>query len=137
MSKKGIEKAAKKLQEYYSQFPDWYWAHGLHDAEILSVCELELSPDWKSETPRRNCLEICLDSSGALYERDIRKICLYNYKIKTPEINISALQKPWWMGDTITQLPDRRYLLEIKIETANGKHKQFAVEFEIPEVIRE
>ena len=132
----GRKWSAKKLEEYYSRFPDWYWKYGLHDAEILSVSELELTPDWKSERPRWNCLEICLDSSGAMYETDICKICLYNYKIKTPDTNINELEKPWWIGDTITRLQDDRYLLEITIETAHGEHKQFAVAFEIPEVER-
>ena len=65
MSKKGIEVAVKKLEEYYAQFPDWYWKYGLHDAIILSACELELEPDWKERHPKRNCLEILLDSKNS------------------------------------------------------------------------
>ena len=82
MSKKGIEAAAKKLEEYYAQFPDWYWKYGLHDAVILSVSELQLVPDYKVKKPKFNCLEIELDSKNALYERDNKTIRLYNYKIK-------------------------------------------------------
>ncbi len=81
MSKKGIEAAAKKLEEYYAQFPDWYWKYGLHDAVILAVSELQLVPDYTEKKPKINCLEIQLDSKNAIYERDIKAIRLYNYKI--------------------------------------------------------
>jgi hypothetical protein len=136
MSKKGREDAVKKLEEYYAQFPDWYWKFGLHDAVILSVSELQLIPDYKEKRPKYNCLEIELDSTNALYERDIKTIRLYNYKIKTPDMDINSIDKPWWMGDTIKKLDKKRYLLEVEIETARGKRKELAVEFEIPEIER-
>ena len=136
MSKKGIEAAAKKLEEYYAQFPDWYWKYGLHDAVILSVSELQLVPDYKEKKPKFNCLEIELDSKNALYERDIKTIRLYNYKIKTPDIDINSIDKPWWMGDTIKELNNKCYSLDIEIESARGSRKHFIVEFEIPEIVR-
>ena len=136
MSKKGIEVAAKKLEEYYAQFPDWYWKYGLHDAVILSVSELQLVPDYKEKKPKINCLEIQLDSKNAIYERDIKAIRLYNYKIKTPDIDINSIDKPWWIGDTIKKLDNNRYLLEIEIESAKCSRKHFIVEFEIPEIER-
>ena len=136
MSKKGIEAAAKKLEEYYAQFPDWYWKYGLHDAVILSVSELQLVPDYKEKKPKINCLEIQLDSKNAIYERDIKAIRLYNYKIKTPDIDINSIDKPWWISDTIKELENKHYLLEIKIESARGNRKDFIVEFEIPEIER-
>jgi len=136
MSKKGIEAAAKELEEYYAQFPDWYWKYGLHDAVILSVYELQLVPDYKEKKPKFNCLEIELDSKNALCERDIKTIRLYNYKIKTPDIDINSIYKPWWMGDTIKELNNQRYSLDIEIESARGSRKHFIVEFEIPEIER-
>ena len=136
MSKKGIEATAKKLEEYYAQFPDWYWKYGLHDAVILSVSELQLVPDYKEKKPKINCLEIQLDSKNAICERDIKAIRLYNYKIKTPDIDINSIDKPWWIGDTIKKLDNNRYLLEIEIESAKGSRKHFIVEFEIPEIER-
>lgn len=135
MPKKKISQKAQKLYEYYSRFPDWYWKYGLHDAQILSISELELPTDWKSEHPKRNCLEIILDSHNALYERDIKKICLYNYKLIVSD-DYKSWDKPWWIGDILTELPNGRYRLEIEIETSNGKRKTFTVEFELPEVIR-
>ena len=136
MSKKGIEAAAKKLEEYYAQFPDWYWKHGLHDAVILSVSELQLVPDYKEKKPKFNCSEIELDSKNAMYEQNIKTIRLYNYKIKTPDIDINSIDKPWWISDTIQELDNKRYLLEIEIESAKGSRKHFIVEFEIPEIER-
>ena len=136
MSKKGIEAAAKKLEEYYAQFPDWYWKYGLHDALILSVSELQLVPDYKVKKPKFNCLEIELDSKNALHERDIKTIRLYNYKIKTLDVDINSIDKPWWMGDTIKELNNKQYSLDIEIESARGSRKHFIVEFEIPEIER-
>lgn len=136
MSKKGIKAAAKKLEEYYAQFPDWYWKYGLHDAAILSVSELELTPDYKEKTPKYNCLEIELDCKISLYEQNIKTIRLYNYKIKTPDIDINSIDKPWWINDTIKELENKRYLLEIEIESARGDRKNFIVEFGIPEIER-
>lgn len=136
MRTEGVGKTEKPPKNIAGQFPEWYWKYGLHDAVILSVSERELTPDWKSPIPRRNCLEICLDSSNAMCEQNIQKICLYNYKLKTPEIHIHELEKPWWIKDTLTQLPNNHYQLEIFIETARKKHKQFVVEFEFPEIER-
>ena len=136
MSKKGIEVAAKKLEEYYAQFPDWYWKYGLHDAVILSVSELQLAPDYKEKPLKYNCLEIELDGKNALYQQNIKTIRLYNYKIKTPEIDINSIERPWWISDTIKELESKRYLLDVKIESARGNRKNFIVEFEIPEIER-
>ncbi len=136
MSKKGLEQKAKQLEEYYSQFPDWYWKFGLHDAKILSVIELQLPPDYKSQNLKYNCLEICLDAKNAMFEHDVKKISLFNYKILTPEIDINKMEKPWWIKDFLTQLPNNKYRLEIGIETARGKQKQFIVEFEKAETER-
>ena len=136
MSKKGIKAAAKKLEEYYAQFPDWYWKYGLHDAAILSISELQLAPNYKEKTPKYNCLEIELDCKNALYEQNIKTIRLYNYKIKTPDIDINSIDKPWWISDTLKELENKRYLLEIEIESARGDRKNFIVEFGIPEIER-
>ena len=136
MSEKGIDAAVKKLEEYYAQFPDWYWKYGLHDAVILSVSELQLAPNYKEKPFKYNCLEIELDCHNAMFEQNIKTIRLYNYKIKTPDIDINNIDKPWWISDTIKELENKHYLLEIKIESARGNRKDFIVEFEIPEIER-
>ena len=136
VSRKGLEAAAKKLEEYYARFPDWYWKYGLHDAVILSVSELQLVPNYKEKPLKYNCLEMELDCKNALYEQDVKTIRLYNYTIKTPDIDINSIDKPWWISDTIKELENNRYLLEIEIESARGKRKNFIVEFETPEIER-
>ena len=140
MSKKGIEAAAKKLEEHYAQFPDWYWKYGLHDAIILSVCELKLEPDWKEKHPKRNCLEILLDSKNALCERNIKRILLYNHRITgmkmnaTEPIAVEAFRDVYWSGDSIEQLKDGKYLLEIECTDSHSNLMYLTVKFEIPEI---
>ena len=142
MSKKGIETAAKKLKEYYSQFPNWYWKYGLHDAIILSICELELAPNWKEKHPKRNCLEILLDSKNALCETNIKRISLYNYRITgmkmnaTEPIMLKAFQDIYWLGDSIEQLEDGGYLLEIECTDSHSNLMYLTVKFEIAEIER-
>ena len=142
MSKKGIESAAKKCEEYYAQFPDWYWKYGLHDAIILSACELELEPDWKEKHPKRNCLEILLDSKNALFERNIKRISLYNYRITDMKRNaavpiaLEAFRDVYWLGDSIEQLEDGKYLLEIECIDGRSNLMCLSVKFEIAEIER-
>ncbi len=133
---KGIWKRAMEIEEYYAQFPDWYWKYGLHDARILSVSEIQLVPDYKDKNPKWNCLEICLDSRSAIYERDIEKILLYNYKIQTSCFDIKALEKTWWMSDSIEEQKNRQYLSEIEAETADRERIEFTVSYEFAEVER-
>ena len=142
MSKKGIESAAKKHEEYYAQFPDWYWKYGLHDAIILSACEWELEPDWKEKYPKRNCLEILLDSKNALLETNIKRISLYNYRITgmkmnaTDPIALEAFRDVSWLGDSIEQLKDGKFLLEIECTDSHSNLMYLSVMFEIPEIER-
>lgn len=142
MGKKEIKTTTKKHEEYYARFPDWYWKYGLHDAIILSVCELELTPDWKEMPPKRNCLEILLNSKNALCETNIKKISLYNYRITNLKINstepitLEAFRDVYWLGDSIEQLEDGRYLLEIECTDSHSNLMYLTVNFEIPEVER-
>lgn len=116
--------------------PEWYWKRGLHDAVIISVAELNLPVDWKTENPLHNCFEINLDSSKALYE-NVKKISLYNYNIVTPRIDINSLQNPWWVSDTISQnVNSGMYTLEINIEDKDGDVANFIIAFEKAEVER-
>jgi len=143
MRKKRIDTAMKEREEYYAQFPDWYWKKGLHDAEVLSVCELELAPDWKEKQPKRNCLEILLDGKNALFETNIKRISLYNYCIvgikmnATEPITLEAFRNVWWLGDSIEQLEDSNYLLEIECTDSRSNPLFLSVKFEFPEIERE
>ena len=134
-----IKEVAEKtieFEKYYRSFPDWYWKKGLHDAEVLSITETKLNPDWKSSRPKYNCLEICLDAEGAMFEQDIRKICFYNYKIKECDIPFEDLGKLWWTGDDLTQISDKRYMSEIEFENVKGRRKRLVITYEIAEVER-
>lgn len=106
------------------QLPDWYWTRGLHDAVVLSVIS------------RENCLEICLDSTNAMLERDIKKISLFNYKIQTPEVTLEDLENTWWLRDSLQTLSNHRYLLEIVFESGRRKRKRFAVLFNTASIER-
>ena len=110
-----------------NELPEWYWTYGLHDAQILSFSELELPTDWKTKTPRYNCLEIMLDTEGA--RTQIRKIEFYNYSYKS-DVNVKEIEKPWWMGDTLTHLPNGRFSLYVEIEDAKGKRYTFTITFD-------
>ena len=59
----------------------------------------------------------------------LKRITLYNYNLKT-EFDINALKKPWWMGDTLTVLPNNRFSLDVEIEDAKGSKYAFSVTFE-------
>ena len=107
------------------QLPAWYWTRGLHDAIVLSVIS------------RENCLEICLDSTDAMLERDIKKISLFNYKIQTPEVTLGDLENTWWLRDSLQTLSNHRYLLEIIFESGRRKRKRFAVLFKTASIERE
>ena len=133
---KDIIATAKELEEYWASFPDWYWKSGLHDARILSVSEKELVPDYNDKQPKWSCLEICLDCKNALYERDIEKILLYNYKIKTPDFDVKSLEKTWWMGDSLEEQENGHFLSEIEAETADPERIELTVSYEFAEVIR-
>lgn len=135
-SAKNILKRALEIEEYYDQFPDWYWKSGLHDAFIISVSELQLIPDYKDKQPKWNCLEICLDSRNAIFERDVKKILLYNYKIKTPDFDIKSIEKTWWMDDSLEEQENGHYLSEIEAETAEQERIRFTVSYEFAEAER-
>ena len=142
MRKKGIDAASKKLEAYYAQFPDWYWKNGLHDATILSACERELVPDWKEKHPKRNCLEFLLNGKNALFETNIKRISLYNYRIvdmkmnATDPITLEAFRDVFWLGDSIEQLEDGGYLLEIECTDSHSNLMYLTVKFEIAEIER-
>ncbi len=134
MSKNEIYKKAKELAEYYAQFPEWYWKGGLHDAKLLSLKPIEIEPDYEKGT--YNCLEICLDADGALFEEDVTRILLYNYKIERLPAIVNAEDAKWWYGDELTKTDDGKYKLDITIvDRKNNKHI-FTMIFKTAEVER-
>ncbi len=110
------------------KMPDWYWNHGLHDANIVSAIKKE--SDWD---PDDNCLMLKLDCDGALGEADITEIRLYNFRIHSSDINL--LNGGWWLSDAL-QEKDDRYFLELKFDTVACKTKIMKISFKRAEVIR-
>ena len=129
-----IENNLQAHRESLEKLPAWYWKRGLHDAQILDTSELGDGIDKKRGKRYRNCLELSLNSSGAIYERDIKKIIFYNYEVKMADASVSALSKTWWMTDTIEQLPSGNYLLNFEVSPQNGVNRCYSIEFEFIDV---
>ena len=131
----------REWQEYFDslkKLPVWYWKRGIHDAEILDVWERETGFDKTRGKRYRTCLVLSLDSSGAIYETDIKKIIFYNYEVKVSNAPISQLlPKTWWMGDTIEQLSNGNYLLNFEVSLENNDRLNFSMEFEYADVERQ
>lgn len=118
------------VKQNKNQIMEWYWDHGLHDANIVSVTKKEsnLNPD-------DNCLILKIDCDGALFEADITEIRFYNYKIKTNDFDISLLNGGWWLSDELCD-KGNHYLLELKFDTIKCKTKVIQIAFTRAEVIR-
>ena len=129
-----IEENLQAYRGSLEKLPAWYWKRGLHDAQILDTSELGEGVDKKRGKRYRNCLELSLNSSGAIYERDIKKIIFYNYEVKMADASVSALSKTWWMTDTIEQLPSGNYLLNFEVSPENGVNRCYSIEFEFIDV---
>ena len=131
-----IKKSYRAYKESWKDFPAWYWKYGLHDAEILEVSELGDGIDKKRGKYYKNCLVLTFDSSGAIYETDIKKIIFYNYEVKMSNAPLSQLSKTWWMGDTIERLSNGNYLLNFEVSLENNDRLNFFMEFEYVQVER-
>lgn len=118
------------MKQNRNQTPDWYWTHGLHDANIISAIKKE--SNWN---PADNCLILKIDCEGALLEADITEIRFYNFKIVTGDFDINLLNGGWWLSDELSKKGDR-YLLELKFDTIKCKTKVIQIVFKRAEVIR-
>lgn len=110
--------------------PEWYWTHGLHDANIISAIKKE--SDWN---PDDDCLILKIDCEGALYEADITEIRFYNYRIHTSNFDIRLLNGGWWLTDEIEKKNDR-YLLTLEFDTVDCEKHYLKISFQRAEVIR-
>ncbi len=122
------------MNQQNTQFPDWYWRRGLHDAVILAVTERSLTPNYKEKSPQFNCLELEIDCKQAIFEQDVKTIRFYNYKIKSPQADLAG---GWWIRDTLRQLPNKKYLLEVELAGTRKKRVDFVVEFQTADIQRE
>lgn len=135
MRHKEFNQKTKRLDTNGDQIPDWYWKGGLHDAQVLSITESLLPIDWKSKDPLRNCLEIGLSCRYAMFERNITKIKLFNYKLSLP-LPVLSYDSVWWISDAISM--NANGLCHLEIELVSGrKNKIFLkIDFESAEIER-
>ena len=118
------------MKQNRNQTPEWYWNHGLHDANIISATKKE--SDWN---PDDNCLIFKIDCDGAMFEADITEIRFYNFKIKTNDFDINLLNGGWWLSDEVYE-KGNHYFLDLKFDTAKCKTKHLELAFKKAEVIR-
>lgn len=110
--------------------PEWYWKNGLHDAKILSVSEIILLPDWKTVFSEKKYLEIRLDGRKTLYERNITEIALYDYSIRTKDLDLNTLKNAWWLNDTVESQGNGFYRLTVEYLPPEAEYSErFIVEF--------
>ncbi|MBR5187764.1 MAG: hypothetical protein IKW18_04755 [Clostridia bacterium] len=126
----------RTYRESLKKLPAWYWKSGLHDAQILDAIELGNGTDKKSGKYYRNCLVLSLDSSGALYDFNVKKIIFYNYEVRMADVSVSKLSKTWWMTDKIERLSNGNYLLNFEVDPENHERWHFSIEFEYADVER-
>ena len=65
---------------------------------------------------------------------------MYNYRIvdmkmnATEPITLETFRNVYWLGDSIEQLEDGKYLLEIECTDSHSNLLFLSVKFEIPEI---
>lgn len=116
----------------------WYWKAGLHDAKIRSVSEKAQAADWKNGIPACRCLEILL-KSGSAYERDIRKIILFDAHIRElkregESADLGAFTDAHWQSDRLTELAEKGFFLELEAVDSEDSTLYLCVEFETAKV---
>ena len=112
--------------DYTPFHPLWYWEHGLHDAQIISVEFIQLSCG-----PFRNCFKMNLDASGAVYDQTIKSIKLYHCIL---EKDFQKLSGSYWLQDVLTY-ENNKYRLALTLER-EGEEFIFTVDFDTAEVER-
>jgi len=73
--------------------PDWYWVSGLHDACIVGVELFEFPFDYSKfaggkNRYDRNLMTLKINAKGALFDRTVKEIRFFNYKILTDHISL-------------------------------------------------
>lgn len=110
--------------------PEWYWVNGLHDAIIIAVSEIILQPDWKTVFSEKKYLEILLDGRETLYERSITEIALYDYSIRTKDLDLNTLKNAWWLNDTVESQGNGFYRLTVEYLPQEAEYSErFVIEF--------
>ena len=124
--------------DHSGQNPLWYWTRGLHDALILRTEAIDLSYDHTQRNPGRNCFQIHLDASRAMFDTSIRCIKFFNYKILLDDSSFGGYEDGgingcYWMQD-ILKYENGKYVLEL---TALGEDDfKFIILFDDAQVER-
>ena len=126
---------------YPEDTPEWYWTDGLHDACILDVEYFEFPFDYNKYVRKtlmtKNLLLLKMDASGALYDKDVKEIKLFNFEILTKDIDLRGRKQVWWLADRLTE-KDGQYYLEIDLQDFDSFPEDFTFEikFDRAEVVR-
>ncbi len=136
------KKREKWFFEHDKNMPQWYWDLGLHDACITQVECFEYPYDYykydgvKNKNDR-NMLRLKIDADGALYDRYITEIRLFNYEVLTTHVRLKGRESVWWISDCLTA-SGNGYLLEIDLQdlAASPTDFTFKIKFDRAEVDR-
>ena len=122
--------------------PEWYWVSGLHDACIVGVESFEFPFDYNKFVGEknkydRNLFAIKINAKGALYDKTVKGIRFFNYKVLTDQITLIGRKKIWWMADKLVDHGDY-YTLEIELQDFDSDPEDFTykIKFERAEVDR-
>lgn len=134
----------KKSKVYTSSYPEnqpkWYWTLGLHDACIVKTECFEFPFDYKKAAKNiydKNLMLLKIDASGAMYDRTVKEIKLFNFEVITKNINLQGRKKVWWLSDRLTE-KDGHYYLEIDLQDFDAFPEEFTFEikFDRAEIVR-
>lgn len=136
-----MNKKHKSIYDNQNKYPDWYWINGLHDACIIGSEVYEFPFDYNSYSGEkrsrdRNMFMMRLDSSGALFDINVKEIRLFNYKILSKE-ELKGRKKVWWFSDRLDE-KDGHYILEIDLKDFDSWPNEFTfkIQFDRAEVDR-
>ena len=135
-----------KGRVYTSSYPDnppeWYWINGLHDACIVGVEAFEFPFDYSKFVREknkydRNLVTLRINAKGALYDKMVKEIRFFNYKILTDDISLEGREKVWWLADRLVDYGDY-FTLEIDLQDFDSDPEEFTykIKFERAEVDR-
>ena len=113
------------------KLPDWYWINGLHDAQIKSYEVVEQKYDCSDRNPKRNFLQLNLNSKIAMNDTSITAIKFYNYECD----NLNELTNSIWFEDELSKINDK-FILKISLSKLNGNFPEVVISFDAAEVIR-
>ena len=109
--------------------PEWYWKTGLHDACITQVERFDFPYDYgkykgAKNKNDRNLMRMKIDAKGALFDREVTEIRLFNYEIVTTHIRLEEREAMWWLSDKLTACDDG-YQLEIELQDLDSDPTDF------------